>query len=317
MWNAGTQSRGETVRVSTSSASSYALEPADPIGKSLGARRAAPAQSVWFGGYGNWDRVAATDIAFGYNTGGGGAALGVDLWNSPGFTAGLAAGASTGKLRLAGRADRIEANAGHGGFYARGESHGFNLASAISYSFAALDSSRAIAFLGQTATGSSHASTFAATLGVARPFQFGGITAEPFANLDWYATRHDGFNETGAPGVNQTVQAGGFDALFGTTGLRMVHQTVMPNGVAAQFGATLAVRHQFSGNAPAMTAAFEGAPGIQFAISGVERARTTALTGVEARWDLTATTSFRTSYEGAFAPGFDRHTLRGTIRSEF
>ncbi len=80
---------------------------------------------------------------------------------------------------------------------------------------------------------------------------------------------------------------------------------------------TLGARHEFSGNAPGMLAAFEGAPGIQFAITGVERARTTALTGLEARWDLTASTSFKASYEGAFAPGFDRHTLRGAIRSEF
>ena len=314
MWNAGTQSRGETVRMS---ASSYAPEPADPIGKALRARRTAPVQSVWFGGYGNWDKVAATDIAFGTNASIGGAALGVDLWNSPGFTAGLAVGASTGKIRSASRADRIDANAGHAGFYARGESYGFNVASAISYSFTALESSRAIAFLGETATGQSRASTFAATLGIARPFQFGGFKAEPFANLDWYATRQNGFSETGAPGVNQMVQAGGFDALFGTAGLRLMHQTVMANGLPAQFGVTLGARHEFSGNAPGMLAAFEGAPGIQFAITGVERARTTALTGLEARWDLTASTSFKASYEGAFAPGFDRHTLRGAIRSEF
>ncbi|MBR1281187.1 autotransporter domain-containing protein [Bradyrhizobium sp. AUGA SZCCT0177] len=314
MWNAGTQSRGETVRMSVSS---YAPEPTDPIGKALAARRAAPAQSVWFGGYGNWDRVAATDIAFGTNTSIGGAALGVDLWNSPGFTAGLAVGASTGKIRSAVRAERIDANAGHAGFYARGESFGFNVASAISYSFAALESSRTISFLGETAAGQSRANTLAATFGIARPFQFGGFKAEPFANLDWYATRQNGFSETGAPGVNQSVQAGGFDALFGTAGLRLTHQTVMANGLPAQFGVTLGARHEFSGNAPGMLAAFEGAPGIQFAISGVERARTTALTGVEARWDLTATTSFKASYEGAFAPGLDRHTLRGAIRCEF
>jgi len=42
-----------------------------------------------------------------------------------------------------------------------------------------------------------------------------------------------------------------------------------------------------------------------------------ALTGAEIRWDLTAATSFKASYEGAFAPGLDRHTLRGTVRSEF
>ncbi|MBR1147028.1 autotransporter domain-containing protein [Bradyrhizobium sp. AUGA SZCCT0431] len=315
MWNAGTQSRGETLRMS---ASSYAPEPTDPIGKALGARRrAAPAQGVWFGGYGNWDKAAATDIAFGTNTSVGGAALGVDLWNSPGSTVGLAVGASTGNIRSANRADRIDANAGHAGFYARGESYGFNVASAISYSFAALESSRAISFLGETATGRSRANTLAATFGIARPFQFGGLKAEPFANLDWYATRQSGFSETGAPGVNQSVQAGGFDALFGTAGLRLMHQTVMANGLPAQFGVTLGARHEFSGNAPAMIAAFEGAPGIQFAVTGVERARTTALTGVEARWDLTATTSFKASYEGAFAPGLDRHTLRGAIRSEF
>ncbi|CAN7510290.1 autotransporter domain-containing protein [Bradyrhizobium sp. LjRoot220] len=314
MWNAGTQSRGETFRAS---ASSYAPQPTDPIGKALGLRRIAPAQTVWVGGYGNWVKAAATDIAFGTSASVGGAALGVDLWHTADFAAGLAVGASSGKLRMAGRADSIEANAGHGGFYARGESYGFNLASAISYSFAALESSRTVAFLGETATGRSHANTFAATVGIARPFQFGDLKAEPFANLDWYATRQNGFSETGAPGVNQIVQAGGFDALFGTAGLRLMHQTVMANGLAAQFGVTLGARHEFSGNAPAMTAAFEGAPGIQFAITGVGRARTTALTGIEARWDLTATTSFKASYEGAFAAGFDRHTLRGAIRSAF
>ena len=315
MWNAGTQSRGETLRMSVSS---YAAEPADPIGKALGARRAAPAQSVWFGGYGNWDKVAATDIAFGTNASVAGAALGVDLWRTTGLTAGLAVGASTGKLRTAGRADSIEANAGHGGFYARGESGGFNLASAISYSFAALESSRTISFLGETATGSSHTHTFAASLGIARPFDVGrGVTAEPFAKADWYATRQNGFSETGAPGVNQLVRAGGFDTAYGTAGLRALYYTMMPNGRAAQFGATLAIRHEFSGNAPSMTAAFDGAPGIPLAITGVGRARTAALTGAEIRWDLTAATSFKASYEGAFAPGLDRHTLRGTVRSEF
>lgn len=315
MWNAGTQSRGETLRMSVSS---YAEVPADPIGKALGARRAAPAQSVWFGGYGNWDKVAATDIAFGTNASVGGAALGVDLWRTTGFTAGLAIGASTGKLRTAGRADSIEANAGHGGFYARGESGGFNLASAISYSFAALESSRTISFLGETATGSSRANTFAASLGIARPFETGwGFTAEPFAKADWYSTRQGSLSETGAPGVNQLVRGGSFDVGYGTAGLRTHHRMMMANGHAAQFGATLAVRHEFTGSAATTTAALEGAPGIPFAITGVERARTVALTGAEIRWDLTTATSLKASYEGAFAPGYDRHTLRGLVRSEF
>nr|WP_049823905.1 autotransporter outer membrane beta-barrel domain-containing protein [Bradyrhizobium sp. WSM2254] len=44
MWNAGTQSRGETLRMSVSS---YAAEPADPIGKAPGARRARAERMVW------------------------------------------------------------------------------------------------------------------------------------------------------------------------------------------------------------------------------------------------------------------------------
>ncbi|WP_100174631.1 autotransporter outer membrane beta-barrel domain-containing protein [Bradyrhizobium nitroreducens] len=314
MWNAGTQARGESVRMS---ASAYAEAPADPIGKALRGRRAAPVQSVWFGGYGNWDKVAASSIAFGTSTTVGGAALGVDLWQMPDFTAGLAIGASTGQLRVAGRADRIEANAGHAGFYARGEAGGFNLASAISYSFAALDSSRTIAFLGETATASSRASTFAASLGIARPFETGwGFTAEPFAKADWYATSQGSLSETGAPGVNQLVRGGRLDVGYGTAGLRTNHRMTMPNGHAARFGATVAVRHEFTG-AATTTAALEGAPFIPFAITGVERARTVALTGAEIRWDLTASTSLKASYEGAFAPGYDRHTLRGVVRSEF
>ncbi|MCP3371683.1 autotransporter outer membrane beta-barrel domain-containing protein [Bradyrhizobium cajani] len=315
MWNAGTQSRGETLRVS---ATAYAPEPADPIGKALAGRRTAPARSVWFGGYGNWDKVAASDIAFGTNTAIAGAALGADLWHMPGFTAGLAVGASTGQLRMAGRADRIDANAGHAGFYARGESGGFNLASAISYSFAALESSRTIAFLGETATASSRANTFAASLGIARPFATGwGFTVEPFAKADWYSTRQGSLSETGAPGVNQLVRAGSFDVAYGTAGLRTNHRMMVPSGQTAQFGATLAVRHEFTGSAASTTVALEGAPGIPFAITGVERARTVALTGAEMRWDFTTATSFKASYEGAFAPGYDRHTLRGLVRSEF
>lgn len=315
MWNAGTQSRGETLRMS---ATAYAPEPADPIGKALVGRRPTPARSVWFGGYGNWDKVAASGIAFGTNTTVAGAALGADLWHMPGFTAGLAIGASTGQLRMAGRADRIDANAGHVGFYARGERGGFNLASAISYSLAALESSRSIAFLGETATASSRANTFAASLGIARPFATGwGFTAEPFAKADWYSTRQGSLSEAGAPGVNQLVQAGSFDVAYGTAGLRTHHQVMMPNGQTAQFGATLAVRHEFTGSAASTTAALEGAPGIPFAITGVERARTVALTGAEIRWDLTTATSFKASYEGAFAPGYDRHTVRGVLRTGF
>lgn len=315
MWNAGTQSRGESVRMS---ASAYAEVPADPIGKALRSRRVAPVLSVWFGGYGNWDKVATSNIAFGTNTAVGGAALGADLWNLPGFTAGLAIGASTGQLRMAGRADRIDANAGHAGFYARGASGGFNLASAISYSFAALDSSRTISFLGETATASSRADTFAASFGIARPFESGwGFTAEPFAKADWYSTHQGSLSETGAPGVNQLVRGGRFDVVYGTAGLRAGHRMVMPNGQAAQLGATLAARHEFTGSAATTIAALEGAPGLPFAITGVERARTVALTGAEIRWDLTSATSFKASYEGAFAPGYDRHTLRGLIRSEF
>jgi len=313
LWNAGTQSRGEAVRMS---ASSYAAEPADPIGKALSRRRAAP--SVWFGGYGNWDKVAASNIAFGTSTAVGGAALGADLWHMPGFTAGLAVGASTGQLRMAGRADRIEANAGHAGVYARGEAGGFNLASAISYSFAALESARTIAFLGETATASSRANTFAVSLGIARPFATGwGATIEPFAKADWYGTRQGSLSEAGAPGVNQSVRAGSFDVGYGTMGLRADHRLTMPNGHAAQLGATFAVRHEFTGSAATTTAALEGAPGIPFAITGVERARTVALTGAEIQWDLTAATSFRASWEGTFAPGYDRHNLRGLVRTEF
>lgn len=315
MWNAGTQSRGETLRMS---ATAYAPEPADPIGKALAGRRLTPARSVWFGGYGNWDKVAASGIAFGANTTVAGAALGADLWHMSGFTAGLAIGASTGQLRMAGRADRIDANAGHVGFYARGERGGFNLASTISYSFAALESSRSIAFLGETATASSRANTFAASLGIARPFAIGwGFTAEPFAKADWYSTRQGSLSEAGAPGVNQLVQSGRFDVAYGTAGLRSHHQVIMPNGQSAQFGATLAVRHEFTGSAASTTAALEGAPGIPFAITSVERARTVALTGAEIRWDLTTATSFKASYEGAFAPGYDRHTVRGMLRTGF
>src|SRR5262245_48877786 len=178
MWKAGTQARGETMRVST--ASSYAPEPHDPIGKAIRSP-AAPRTDIWYGAYGSWDRVKANDIAFGTNAGIGGAALGIEVSGGGSHAVGLAVGASTGKLSSVGRADSVSADAGHAGLYARGDVGGFNVASAISYSFAALDSSRSISFLQQTATGDWHAHTFGASFGVSRPYQVGGLMAEPFA----------------------------------------------------------------------------------------------------------------------------------------
>lgn len=68
--------------------------------------------------------------------------------------------------------------------------------------------------------------------------------------------------------------------------------------------ASVAVRHEFTGRAATTTSALEGATGIALAITGVERAHGGACrrrdpTGFDER------ASFRASYEGAFAPGYD------------
>jgi uncharacterized protein with beta-barrel porin domain len=314
VWKAGTQSGSESFGSSTTVASAYAAAPEHPIDKAL--QRSAPTQRVWFGAYGSWDQASSTDVAFGTRSHNAGAALGIDLWATSTFVGGFAVGASSGKLESSGRADSVDADTAHAGFYARAEIGGFSIASMISYSFAALDSSRSISFLNQTAKGSWQAHTLGASLGISRQHQFAGVSVEPFANLDWYATRHDGFTETCAPGVNQTVQSGTYDQLFGTAGLRLTHNFASNEGLA-HIGATLAVRQDFSGEEPDMTTAFEGAPGTSFAITGVEHPPTTALLGAEIGWDITRTVSFKATYEGEFASGFSRHAVQGAARMRF
>jgi subtilase-type serine protease len=315
MWNAGTQSRGEIVRVSTPAALSYAPVRADSIGTTPS--RDLSRYGVWYGAYGDWSQVSASDTNFGLRSSIGGAALGLEVSHAPGFAAGMAVGASSGALRSSSRDDRVDANSGHAGLYARGEAGGFNLASAVSYAFAALDSSRAIAFLQQSATGSWHAHTFAATLGASRPFRVSAFEAEPFARLDWYATRHGGVSESGAPGVNQQVQAGSHDLLTGSAGLRLGYATLAPNGLPARISATLGVRRDLIGSAPAMITAFEGAPAIPFAIGGLTRPRTALLAGAETIWAITAATSLKAGYQGAFASGSNQHTIQAAIRTSF
>jgi subtilase-type serine protease len=312
VWGAGIQSSGEVVRVSASPTSSH-----DPIGGHLKAPKGGPSPSVWFGTYGNWDRVSSTSVAFGTNTTVGGAALGVDIWRTPTLLIGAAAGASTGQLKSAGRPDSVDANAGHGAVYARGDVGAFSVNAIVSYAFAALDTSRSISFVNQIATGSTNAHTLGASFGISTIVDLVSIKVEPFANLDWFSSRHNGFAETGAPGVNQLVNGGSYDLFQGTAGARFKHRTALSDGRTFDISATVAVRQDFNGRAAGMTTAFEGAPGIPFTITGVEHDRTAAILGGQIGYNITRATSLYAGYEAELAPDRNRHALQGAIRTRF
>jgi len=326
MWGAGVLGQGNAMRLFVPTASSYASAPRDPIRDAMASSDPAskiPARAVatsgygvWTSAYGNWDRVSASSTAFGANSVSGGAALGVE-YSSGGFRAGVAAGGSSGKLKSGGRADSVGSDAGHLGAYVRDQVAGFDVAAAISYAFASLDSTRWIGFLGQTATGDWRAQTLAATFGLSRLFQVGGASAEPFARLDWTGTRHQALSESGAPGVNQLLGVGSFDVLSGASGVRFGYQTTGGNGLPASLGTTLGVRHDFSGTTPSVLTSFEGAPAIPFTITGGARPATRLLAGAEASWAFTAATSLSASYEGAFAADYTQHRLQAAIRTAF
>ncbi|MFH1343706.1 MAG: autotransporter domain-containing protein [Pseudomonadota bacterium] len=326
MWDAGVLGQGNVARVFVPTAASYASGPDDPIrdamaGNSMASKapaRAAAGSSygVWTGAFGNWDRVSASSIAFGANSVSGGAAIGIEH-NGDRFRVGVVAGASTGKLTSAGRADSVTGDAGHIGAYGRGEIAGLDVAGAISYAFASLDSMRAIGFLGQTATGDWRAHTLAATFGLSRVFRFGNASAEPFARLDWTGTHHQALDETGAPGVNQLVRAGHDDVFSGSSGVRLAYRTTGVNGLPASLGTTFGVRHDFSGNTPSMVTSFEGAPNIPFIITGVARPATRLLAGAEVAWSFTATTALSATYESAFATDYIQHRLQAVLKTAF
>jgi subtilase-type serine protease len=66
-----------------------------------------------------------------------------------------------------------------------------------------------------------------------------------------------------------------------------------------------------------MITAFEGAPAIPFTIGGIARPRTALLAGAEAIWAITAATSLKAGYQGAFASGSNQHTIQAAIRTSF
>jgi uncharacterized protein with beta-barrel porin domain len=117
--------------------------------------------------------------------------------------------------------------------------------------------------------------------------------------------------------LNQQVQAGDSHALTGTGGVRLLGHLELANGRTIQLGTTLAIRQDLAGRVPSMTAAFEGAPGIPFAISGAPRDRTAVLTGADTLWNVTAYTTLKAAYEGEFASDRRRHALQGKIQFRF
>lgn len=275
------------------------------------------ANAGWVGVWGSWNEVDRSATTFGLSSASGGAAMGLDVWRDERSVIGVGAGASSGRISTKGQNDKVQAEMGNFGAYARTKVMGLDVAAGASVGFADIDSKRSIDFLGQIAEGDTNAITTGLSLGLYRPFLFGNFTATPFATLDWYGTHRDGFTETGAPGVNQIVASSNDELLQGTAGLRLAVRGQRAGGLPWAMEGTLAVRHDIDGSAPAIHTQFEGAPGLPFVIVGVDYARTSFVAGAQLETALTRASSLRFSYEGEVASERVSHSLKGSLGYKF
>ncbi|MEZ5958271.1 MAG: autotransporter domain-containing protein [Hyphomonadaceae bacterium] len=271
------------------------------------------AQRLWYGLYHHEDHQDGEEDAFGYDGAITGGAIGLRLYQTEEFTAGIAAGFSTGDMESDGQNDKAESSALHLAGYAQARAGGFELRGDASLGFASLDIRRELEFLSETASGEADALLFGVSFDVAYPIAFTETTTvSPYLALGYFAADRDGYAETGAPGVNQILRGASDHVTDISAGARFAYRSE-----ALVLSGDLGARHRVDNAAPEFTAALEGNPTVPFVIVGVEEPDLLALVGLESEWQVNDNSSLRIGYDGAFGDGAAMQSIRASVNMRF
>jgi subtilase-type serine protease len=301
-----------------------AIESALAYGKSPIVRKAPmaapqPTSDVvfWAQGFGAWGRFAGDSNAASVRRDLAGFFTGIDTRVAGNGRIGIAAGYTGSKNNLDGRGSaNVETGhiAGYGGW-------GFgslNLRAGGNFAFHSIATDRTIAFPGffdrTFANYDGHTGQVFGELGYG--FVLANLAVEPFAGAAWVRLKTDAAAERGGAAA-LSVAGTTFETGYTTLGIRAAGMVPVGHEMVLIPRASLAWQHAFDSVTPNAVLAFQTAPAIPFAISGVPIARDALL--AEAGLDLAIgrNATVGVSYTGQIARNVHDHAAKGKFSWRF
>lgn len=276
--------------------------------------------SAWLAGIGSTGGVDGDGNAADLSYTLGGTAFGVDYRLDPRLLVGIAGGYVGGSQSVDGfRGDgttdalsvALYGSFTQGGFYADG---------LAGYANASNDMKRKVSLPGMesgSANGDTSADQFLGQIEAG--YRIGlGLPAEasitPFGRLQIASVHQDGFTETGGSDFNLDVESQTTTSVRSTFGADLAAGFDLGGGLPLDVGVRVGWMHEFADTDRPITAAFAGASGPEFTVSGATAARDSAVIGFTAATTIAANTSLSVGYDGEVGGSVDNHQLRAVFR---
>ncbi|MFZ7127524.1 MAG: autotransporter domain-containing protein [Desulfobacterales bacterium] len=273
---------------------------------------------LWISGLDQWGTQKADDGFPGYDFDIRATAIGWDhTWNSR-VTLGMTA--SLGSIDLDLNEDAgdgaIETATGtvYGSYFTRNA----YVEGAVTYGRNDYDIDRAVAVgaVRRMAEGDHDGDVFAAFLGGGYGFDLGSWSWGPDAALCYVHLDEEAFTETGAGGMNLTIEGRRTESLVAEAGLRVARRFETAHGRLIP-ELRVALNYDFGIDDRAITAAFEGAPAVAFTTDGQDVEPLGFVTNAGLTWMTAYGIEAELKYTGEFREGYEAHGIVGQVHWSF
>jgi len=213
------------------------------------------------------------------------------------------------------------------GAYGRFHKGPLKLAGALSYGFQDYDINRVIPLFGaapMTARGTANGGVFALSaaayydiaprLGL---MQAHGLSLSPLIRLDFVNVHRDGYTETGAGILNQTVGSDNWDRTWFGVGVKLVKTIRTQSGAAIRPELELRYDHAFGDARSVTNSVIPAAAGASFTTPGVAEGRDAFSLGAGVSFEISKNVTGRLRYDGAFSGSGSVHRAGAKIGFRF
>jgi uncharacterized protein with beta-barrel porin domain len=274
---------------------------------------------LWLDSFGQRENQGQGNGYTGYNALLNGTSFGYDYALSKRIVSGVSAGYSWDRVGLAqnlGQGDMQTVFSSVYGSYATKNAY---LETVLSYTQNQYENTRHLAIgpITETAYGEHGGNAFSSYLGVGRYFKMGSLALlEPFAALQYTYMVEEGFQESGAGGINLRIADRHVNSLIGEVGLRMSGSLEGRYGrLVPEISASW--NYDFHVDDQRIDASFADIPGSTFSIPGQEVGRHTARLGAGLSFLGQKGLSASLQYDGEFSQSERGHGVFGFLRYEY
>jgi len=279
-------------------------------------------EGVWARGVGLFDYTAA-DPGSGSpsseaNT--GGFQLGYDHAFGNAWLAGLSGGYTQTDLTVGDRSSSGQIHGNQLGLYARYAPAAWFFNGSFSFVQNANDMTRTLTIgpLQEQALADFHSRVYSTFLeaGYAWVPQT-AYSLQPSVSLRESHFHQNGYTETGAPGLDLSVDPQTLDSLASSLGARLTRTFRRRSDHPSLIGVRAAWQHEWADNVPLLSAQFADAPGTHFTAQGTPQSRDAADLGLDGRVIITQNLQLFADYSDILSPGRNTQTIMGGLRILF